>query len=1196
MFEQDTTELEIAGVEPQLNEDNQLVYIFDTLKTGQTYENIIKLKTKNGITPNDTELNVNASFEAEEQEKIEDSVSVLVTASSAINVSKQFVTLHGEDSKIPLPNKQTVWKIKADMPKTKTGQLYLKEGSEIQIVDELPSGLTYHSMKEGPEPSQEGNQLIWTFDVPTLDEQEELENNLFETELEVILTTGGNTADRELTNEVSVQATFIEDDNRDKSASHTIKVFESIPGTGDIEGTYYVPTHIGPADGKGGLGTNDEKNKNPVVYDDAILDFEHGIAPLPESQHGDFNEYKTTYTIDDNLIFKELRTPGGFVYRPGGAWPAGVPLAKDPVFNLEALIDGEHVVLVENADVATVYTRADLGIAANAKVEQIIYNFTYAPSGMLNNGRPKYYFEVETGYVGGVRNTFNVHGTDARGTSFSKDYHKEGINTIAGPRTAQIAEKPTDQPPIATVSVELIDHIGSFVESGDNRMRVTLKTETSSTIGMTEPLNTVILLPPGVKVSETPAVDFIDEDGNSLNASSNAAGGSYEILEDNYNGSGRQLVKFNWNDRFLRPGNNVQAESNVTIDEAAANTLTFDVYGFSGDSVLQVPDIDNPGITDTILQTDDEDLNNDGNSEQPRLKFGNEYYMSGQYNIKTEKLVKREYKVQNNYFGKTIPGGSIEYKLTLTNTIGKDISSMTLMDVLPSVDDLGITDNVSRGSKFTPTLEGPIQLPSTWEDKVEIFYSTAFTPKRDDLIKNTVYPDTTTPLSNPDNVDETNWQPASEVSDWSTIHSFKMELKDGVSWINGEDITIQFAMKAPEFNEVEPPLVNKKTNPEDRAAWNSFAIATDHGQPVEPLRVGVYMEIDTTVTLLKKGEDGETLEGAVFELQDEDGNTLQKDLTTDSDGIIVVEDLFYGSYQFVETAAPEGYDLDQTPLKFEITGAQEKVEITFENPLSTGSVELLKVNENGDTLEGAVFELQDEDGNTLRENLTTNSNGKLFVDNLKPGTYQFVETAAPFGYQLDDTPIKFEIEFNQQETLEVKVKNEYITASVELTKIGEDGKLLAGVTFELQDEAGNTIKENLTTNEDGILTIDGLNPGKYQLVETATIDGYDLIDDPIPFEIGLGQDTKTEVTFENPLSTGSVELLKVNENGETLEGAVFELQDEDGNTLRENLTTDSNGKLFVDNLKPGTYQFVETDSLPLLSVVRFSRNVYPSSS
>src|SRR5690625_1880725 len=41
-FEQDITKLEIAGVEPQLNEDNQLVYKFDTLKPVQKYVIIIK--------------------------------------------------------------------------------------------------------------------------------------------------------------------------------------------------------------------------------------------------------------------------------------------------------------------------------------------------------------------------------------------------------------------------------------------------------------------------------------------------------------------------------------------------------------------------------------------------------------------------------------------------------------------------------------------------------------------------------------------------------------------------------------------------------------------------------------------------------------------------------------------------------------------------------------------------------------------------------------------------------------------------------------------------------------------------------------------------------------------------------------------------------------------------------------------------
>src|SRR5699024_113 len=165
-------------------------------------------------------------------------------------------------------------------------------------------------------------------------------------------------------------------------------------------------------DARGGIGNNDNKNPNPVVYDDAILGFDHGISPLGESRQGDFIEYKTTYRIDEHLIFKELRTPNRFVYRPGSGHPANVPLTKDPTFNLEASIDGQHVVLVEDAEVGRTYTRGDLGIAPEEKVESIIYNFTYAPSGMLNRGKPKYYFEVESGYVGEVKNTFKVHGTD----------------------------------------------------------------------------------------------------------------------------------------------------------------------------------------------------------------------------------------------------------------------------------------------------------------------------------------------------------------------------------------------------------------------------------------------------------------------------------------------------------------------------------------------------------------------------------------------------------------------------------------------------------------------------------------------------------------------------------------------------------------------------------------------------------------
>ncbi|WBX81134.1 SpaA isopeptide-forming pilin-related protein [Virgibacillus salarius] len=309
---------------------------------------------------------------------------------------------------------------------------------------------------------------------------------------------------------------------------------------------------------------------------------------------------------------------------------------------------------------------------------------------------------------------------------------------------------------------------------------------------------------------------------------------------------------------------------------------------------------------------------------------------------------------------------------------------MTLIDVMPSINDLGITDNIDRGSQFTPELTEAIQLPASWADKVDVYYSSAMTPERDDLIRNTNYPESTEKLSNPDSAEEPNWTLATEVDDWSSIHSFKLELKDGVEWIEGENITINFSMEAPNASEVDQGVLDKTINPTERAAWNSFAIATDQGQPVEPARVGVYMDLDNSVQLTKLGEGGEHLQGAEFSLFNEDGQEIETGLTTNEDGIIVVEDLLLGSYKFVETLAPEGYQLDDTPIPFDIELAQQaQIEVSKENAYALGSVELTKEGEDGELLEGVEFELQDADGRTLQEKLLTDENGKLVIDHLK---------------------------------------------------------------------------------------------------------------------------------------------------------------------------------------------------------------------
>ncbi|WP_054860755.1 hypothetical protein [Gracilibacillus sp. JCM 18860] len=231
---------------------------------------------------------------------------------------------------------------------------------------------------------------------------------------------------------------------------------------------------------------------------------------------------------------------------------------------------------------------------------------------------------------------------------------------------------------------------GGEVVSGSNRMEVKLTNSTSSTLAMQEQLETVVLMPPGVTVNDNPNPEYIDKDDRSSQSSSSAAGGgAYDILSDNYNDSGRQLVRIRWNDRILRPGNDLAAQLDVTISENTPNHLLFQVYGFSGDEQLAVPEGQGSSIKDTTLETDTEDLNENSTVDEPRLKSGNSYYMSGEYQIESEKLVKGELDEDYSTFGQTVPGGNIDYQLTFTNVSGKDISSMTLMDVLPSVGGFG---------------------------------------------------------------------------------------------------------------------------------------------------------------------------------------------------------------------------------------------------------------------------------------------------------------------------------------------------------------------------------------------------------------------------------------------------------------------------------------------------------------------------
>ncbi|WJE34784.1 SpaA isopeptide-forming pilin-related protein [Bacillus mycoides] len=323
------------------------------------------------------------------------------------------------------------------------------------------------------------------------------------------------------------------------------------------------------------------------------------------------------------------------------------------------------------------------------------------------------------------------------------------------------------------------------------------------------------------------------------------------------------------------------------------------------------------------------------------------------------------------------------------------------------------------------------------------------------------------------------------------------------------------------------------------------------------------------------------LANAVFNLLDADGELVEEGLKTNDEGKIVVENLRPGTYQFVETIAPEHYDLNKKPIEFTIKKSQTEIlHVTAKNALTKGAVELSKVDNIDDTtLEGAVFNIVDMNGTVIHKDLVTNGKGKIEINDLRPGDYQFIETEAPKHYVLDDTPINFTIEKGQKKTISLTAKNSLKQGSIELIKVDDlnDQTKLADAVFNLLDQNGKVLKTDLKTNSEGKIIVENLRPGTYQFVETTAPKHYDLDKKPIVVTVEKSQKDIATVTMKNSLTKGGVELTKVDDvDGTTLEGAVFNIVDMNGTVIRKNLTTNSQGKISVSDLRPGDYQFIET--------------------
>ena len=345
------------------------------------------------------------------------------------------------------------------------------------------------------------------------------------------------------------------------------------------------------------------------------------------------------------------------------------------------------------------------------------------------------------------------------------------------------------------------------------------------------------------------------------------------------------------------------------------------------------------------------------------------------------------------------------------------------------------------------------------------------------------------------------------------------------------------------FVEVEPPAgYIMESQPIEFAIASSMP---DHTATVTAENTKSPVLGKVVLTKVDADDESVRLPGAVFKLEERaadgtwSGLTGHEALTTDASGLITVEDLVVGSYRFVETAAPAGYVLDDTPREFAIDASAPApivVNLTAENakepPLGKAVLTKVDADDESVRLSGAVFKLeaQQPDGSwetvAGSASLTSDENGLIEAADLPMGSYRFVEVSAPEGYELETEPIEFALDETVPDyTAAVTAVNKKtpVLGGAVLTKVDADdeSKVLSGASFKLEqflaDGTWSVVDGygELVTDGQGIIEVRDLPVGSYRFVETAAPDGYVLDGTPVEFSVAVGQPAQVELAMKN---------------------------------------------------------------------------------
>lgn len=356
---------------------------------------------------------------------------------------------------------------------------------------------------------------------------------------------------------------------------------------------------------------------------------------------------------------------------------------------------------------------------------------------------------------------------------------------------------------------------------------------------------------------------------------------------------------------------------------------------------------------------------------------------------------------------------------------------------------------------------------------------------------------------------------------------------------------------------------------------------------VQSVMIGSLTVTNERYTLVVKKVDATNptkgLAGARFHVESTNGS-FSKDIVTGTDGTYTFSPLDAGTYAVTETAAPNGYEIDNAGPEYVVlpNNGSSTVTIAFtDTPTVTATGKIRKVDADDPTrgLAGAVIKITGVDNNFTGA-YTTGAGGALTDvpwDTMPIGSYVAEEVTPPNGYSLSKDAGKVRQEFYWDGRTDVSLVFENdAKVKIQLIKLTDANSPLPGAVFHVLRD-GQLIGTEVT-DASGRITVPHVTEGMYAFVEVSAPAPYAKLTAPVCAHVDQatvnGGGTVTVTAKDQKLPNLTIQKLD-KQTKQPIPGTVFEIKGIHYG-YHQDVTTGPDGKAVLTAVPVDSYEVKET--------------------